>query len=307
MPTLDMRTTCLITGMVLVIIAVYLVYIKLMNSRLMGVGWWALGALSGGAGLLLLGMRYLWPDWLTVVAANLLLGLFVVLIQLGLTRFLGRRVNPWPHLAWTALLGAGVFHWTYLRPSVDARVVLISFFTIGYCLRCLWLLTRGGASPGARSWPLLISIGAVLLVHALRGFSSLFRQQATSSLMDMSHWHAIGLLAFAAGSFLITTGLVYLTIQRMADDLRHARAELRRLGGLLPICASCKRIRDDQGYWHQVEQYIQTHSEAEFTHGICPECMQRLYPEAAAKILDDPRGAARPRPEPGAFRDSPNN
>jgi PAS domain S-box-containing protein len=55
--------------------------------------------------------------------------------------------------------------------------------------------------------------------------------------------------------------------------------QIRVLTGLLPICASCKKIRDDQGYWNQIEAYIQQHSDAKFSHGICPECAQKLYPE----------------------------
>jgi len=54
--------------------------------------------------------------------------------------------------------------------------------------------------------------------------------------------------------------------------------EIKTLRGLLPICASCKKIRDDQGYWQQLEKYITDHSGAEFTHGICPACADRLYP-----------------------------
>jgi hypothetical protein len=48
---------------------------------------------------------------------------------------------------------------------------------------------------------------------------------------------------------------------------------------MLPICASCKKIRDDEGYWNQIEEYIKTHSEAEFTHSICGECSEKLYPD----------------------------
>lgn len=59
--------------------------------------------------------------------------------------------------------------------------------------------------------------------------------------------------------------------------------EMKILRGLLPICASCKKIRDDKGYWTQIEGYIRAHSEAEFTHGICPECAKRLYPEVFGK------------------------
>jgi hypothetical protein len=57
------------------------------------------------------------------------------------------------------------------------------------------------------------------------------------------------------------------------------------LTGFLPICASCKKIRDDKGYWEQVEVYIRDHSEAEFSHGICPECMKKLYPDETLKDL----------------------
>ena len=61
--------------------------------------------------------------------------------------------------------------------------------------------------------------------------------------------------------------------------LREKESEIKQLRGMLPICASCKKIRDDKGYWSQIETYIKKHSEAEFTHGICPECMRKLYPE----------------------------
>jgi HAMP domain-containing protein len=59
------------------------------------------------------------------------------------------------------------------------------------------------------------------------------------------------------------------------------------LSGLIPICASCKNIRDDKGYWNQIEIYIREHSEAEFSHGLCPDCVKKLYPQHAAKILKE--------------------
>jgi GAF domain-containing protein len=60
--------------------------------------------------------------------------------------------------------------------------------------------------------------------------------------------------------------------------LKAALEEIQRLRGILPICCHCKKIRDDRGYWTQVEVYIRNHSEAEFSHGICPDCEQKLYP-----------------------------
>ena len=65
--------------------------------------------------------------------------------------------------------------------------------------------------------------------------------------------------------------------ERMIDELKEALANVKTLRGLIPICASCKKIRDDKGFWSQVEVYVRDRSEAEFSHGICPDCMKRLY------------------------------
>lgn len=69
------------------------------------------------------------------------------------------------------------------------------------------------------------------------------------------------------------------------EILKKQLDEIKTLRGLLPICASCKKIRNDEGLWEAVEMYIHRHSEADFTHSICPACLERLYPEHAAKIL----------------------
>jgi len=66
--------------------------------------------------------------------------------------------------------------------------------------------------------------------------------------------------------------------KRLIKELQQALASIKTLSGLIPICASCKKIRDDQGYWNQLEAYISEHSGAEFSHGICPECAIKIYP-----------------------------
>ena len=68
-------------------------------------------------------------------------------------------------------------------------------------------------------------------------------------------------------------------LRRLNVELQAALVQVRTLSGLLPICAACKKIRDDAGYWHQVDVYIRDHSGARFSHGICPDCRARLYPE----------------------------
>lgn len=67
--------------------------------------------------------------------------------------------------------------------------------------------------------------------------------------------------------------------ERLIAELQKSLTQVKTLRGLLPICSNCKKIRDDEGYWNKIESYIKTHSEAEFTHSICPECAKKLYPE----------------------------
>jgi ligand-binding sensor domain-containing protein len=113
------------------------------------------------------------------------------------------------------------------------------------------------------------------------------------SLRVRSYWYrtpvffliagAALVLAFAGAHRLRVRGL--LARERELDRrVEEALADVKVLSGLLPICASCKKIRDDRGYWNKLEQYIGDHSQAAFSHGICPDCVQRLYPDVAEKL-----------------------
>jgi hypothetical protein len=110
--------------------------------------------------------------------------------------------------------------------------------------------------------------------------------------IDMSEIRApfirAGLLSILMGSIFAIAGS-YVFIRIMAPvlvrletnvrELEDAMNKVKQLNGLLPICASCKKIRDDSGYWEQIETYIRNHSDAEFSHGICPDCAKKLYSE----------------------------
>lgn len=75
----------------------------------------------------------------------------------------------------------------------------------------------------------------------------------------------------------------HLQVRRLIAGLQEALAQVKQLSGLVPICANCKKVRDDQGFWDAVETYIENHSDARFTHGICPDCVAALYPKFAEK------------------------
>jgi response regulator RpfG family c-di-GMP phosphodiesterase len=71
------------------------------------------------------------------------------------------------------------------------------------------------------------------------------------------------------------------------QKLQAAFSHIKELKGILPICVHCKKIRDDKGYWEQVEQYIEKHADVGFSHGICPDCLQKYFPDEAEEILDE--------------------
>lgn len=81
----------------------------------------------------------------------------------------------------------------------------------------------------------------------------------------------------------IENARLYELARERADRLEKAQKEIKVLRGFIPICASCKKVRDDEGYWQQVESYISNHSEALFTHSLCPDCLEKWYPEGKTR------------------------
>lgn len=82
-------------------------------------------------------------------------------------------------------------------------------------------------------------------------------------------------------ALIVPFGIIIRDVSRLEETtkrLQGALDNIKTLEGLLPICANCKKIRDDDGYWQQVEVYVRQHSNAKFSHGICPECAHQLYP-----------------------------
>ena len=118
---------------------------------------------------------------------------------------------------------------------------------------------------------------------------------ATTSFTLQPHWYqnrAVHVAAIIALGLVLAAGHRY----RIAQHERHAKqlkeaadaavSQAKILRGLLPICASCKKIRDDSGYWNQMETYIHDHSQADFSHSVCPDCLKKLYPEYANQVID---------------------
>lgn len=136
-----------------------------------------------------------------------------------------------------------------------------SFFYLPAIIFCSWV---GGKGIG-------------VLVATFSGLTAMLADtliDQTTAHSAFSYWNALS----RSGVFFL---VVYMTCKirilfanqvLLNENLNASLIEIRRLSGLLPICSWCKKIRDDSGYWQQVEKYLSEHSEAEFTHGICPDC-----------------------------------
>jgi hypothetical protein len=93
----------------------------------------------------------------------------------------------------------------------------------------------------------------------------------------VAFWNAAARLVY----FLTFTYLVSM----VREKFQRSEKELKRLRSLLPICSSCKKIRDDNGSWQEIEEYLSKHSGTDFSHGICPECTKKMYPEISDELL----------------------
>ena len=127
-----------------------------------------------------------------------------------------------------------------------------------------------------RDAPLYMTNATAISTVIMRSFS-----------IDMLPW-SLSFTLFNAVIGLYYGILKYRKLEReeLITSLQKALEEVKTLSGLLPICAWCKKIRSDEGYWQNIEAYLKSHSELDFTHGICSECAQKEYPDLYPKIKD---------------------
>lgn len=133
---------------------------------------------------------------------------------------------------------------------------------------------RGTEVLAAYEFVKILNIGVVAKID----LAEIRKPYLTISLFSF----AIGvvIIIIAAFIFIIVSDPIIKKIYNTNQELTEALNNVKKLSGLLPICASCKKIRNDEGYWNNIETYIREHSEANFTHSLCPDCVRKLYPDS---------------------------
>jgi hypothetical protein len=193
-------------------------------------------------------------------------------------------------LAWALVLLSVA--WALRRatlPRLRAVVVAACMATAPIYLALIWLTGRSSSPLFSFAFGLglvlpivvfdMLPVALVSSALLLGGASAMtfFDRMPTIAVLGWTH---VAVVVFAAAWLL---GLAFRRTQndneRLIQDLREALANVKTLKGLLPVCAWCHKVRDDDGYWQRIDAYVSAHSEAEFTHSMCPECYARRYPE----------------------------
>jgi len=139
----------------------------------------------------------------------------------------------------------------------------------------VWAAFRFGPRETATATVLL---SAIAIWGTLRGLGPFAGETPNESLLLLQAFIGVtALLAMVFAAVVSERNRIEAKREALLEELQHAQEHIKALRGLLPMCASCKKIRDDEGYWDYVENYIHTHSEATITHGLCPDCVKKLY------------------------------
>lgn len=250
-----------------------------------GFSHWVAGMGVGVASFFTLALFPVFPGP-SVLLANLLNALYVLLLLDGTLRFvLGRPLDRrWYALPLLSAVVGGSLYFGY--DSLLARVWWNTVLLGGLATVAglVWLRNPPGterrlylaAALLSFSYTVLLVVRAVVMTMS-PPVQSLFQSRPLESIFFL----VLGLL-----DMILLTLYLTLNSERVEADLRASRAEVRMLSGILPMCAKCRKIRDGEGHWADVEDYVRRHTDAEFSHGVCPTCFEILYPDHLDLVHD---------------------
>ncbi len=278
MPALDFRTLVVCASATAACILAVLVLVRAVRPVPAGFGAWTLSQLLVAPGTALIAFRGgALPDWAGIWLGDVLFLAALAAQAEGFVRFHGvRRRSP----AWLdggLLLASAILIAVWMHRSVNLRSVVFSSVSAWFLLRTSLepLASAEARSSRAQRAASLITLAAALPLLLRAGwaawggrFPELSREGWTVLVP------AILLTLVNVTSMFIA---LLLCFERSESQLRTARSEVKILSGLLPICMHCHRIRNDQGYWDRLERFIGEHSEARFSHGLCPTCYDKMF------------------------------
>ncbi len=277
---LDIRTVLTVTGLLCVVHVFALVYIYCTRKTYPGFGYWISGFVCAVITAALPVIRDQVSPWVSVVPATPAISAACILFLVGMQLYVGDR----PRWLWHILVLVGgtaeAIWFTFVSPDINVRIAVVTVIMAVYCGYIAWLAHVGMPRILGCTDPWVVgSFGAQALVAIGRLIGTLGNPPAMNEFASNAPTQVLALVAHMLLAMLTGYGFILMTVQRTERELQQTLDEVKTLRGLIPICASCKKVRDDRGSWQAIEQYIRARSDAEFTHGVCPDCHRRLYPE----------------------------
>lgn len=293
MPALDVVTAAVATLGVEIAFALAMSFYGRVQRNFPGFRSWTASAYMVVGAFFFLLLRPVAPG-LSVVLSNLLFSTWGLTRLDGTLRFTGgsgldRRWFLVPVLV-AALCAALYFPGDHLL----ARVWVIAVVLSGVSTALGLVFLRHARAPGRILWR---TAGMLHFLYPpiLLGRAVMRLQHPQAGLFDPSGREAVFFLLICIMEVILLTLFLMMNAQLLQEELsrsreelasaleglRASRAQVEVLSGLLPICARCKQIRDAEGRWHPVEEYVRARSDAEFSHSVCPSCVRILYPEHA--------------------------
>ncbi|HOI74547.1 MAG TPA: hypothetical protein PLO63_10400 [Syntrophales bacterium] len=280
MDPLDMRTLIFVSGFTSLVLFFCMLYIWEHQQTYPGFLRWTFASLLNAAGMILISQRNIITDVLSIIVADVLLLAAMMLITSGLSLFATRNPRNRSYAATMALFLVFILCFTYLWPSYPLRVIVYSLVQASLCLLAAYILYRHlpAVIPGRDmtfSWFFIFCS----VFPILRAVSTFMGPQEPAEVLSVGLINQVVILVGLEVYVIVDIGLIILNGQRINHELKTAREEIKTIAGFIPICASCKKIRDDEGSWNQLEAYLSQRIDVSFSHGLCPECAQKLYPD----------------------------
>ncbi len=298
----DLRTLFIQTTITYAFLSFAMLFYARNHKTYPGFTLWMAGMFLATLGYLAVVIRGSIPDWLSILGNNTLFVTAAVLRFDGTVQFMrDSKANKLFYTLPVVMLLIASYYY-FVDDQIATRALALSIIVGGVCLAIAYELLRhrpkGRALIYSACASLFILFAISMIVRGIAWFINPTQEifQAT----PVQTGYAMGLAIMELGwvvSFLM------LNSQRLESELKKSEAhlldsvnslkqalsEIKTLAGLLPICSSCKKIRDDRGYWNTLEKYIMMHSEAQFTHGICPDCAREHYPDHFVDTDDSPK------------------
>ncbi|MFH1009489.1 MAG: hypothetical protein V1800_18585 [Candidatus Latescibacterota bacterium] len=253
---LDIRTLSFISGIISLILCICMVHVFHSRKTYSGFGHWAAASFLNCFGSIFLGMRGIFPDFVSVVIANTLLVAASGLIAYGIEIFVDSTRRRGIFLSLAVGLFVSFIYFAYLSPNVNARIIIISAMLAMFSGYSAYIVHHHIPQLLDDQHVMLTTVFGIQAVSfALRTLATTFLEGPIVDFMQASAFHGVAFVVLFGGNIFVVMGLIILNFQRVEKDLLTAMGEVRILQGLITICSSCKQIRDDKGIWNQIETY----------------------------------------------------